>query len=167
MKVMTKENIKNAFSGESQAHMKYMIFSKKAEEEGYPNIAKLFRAIAYAELVHAANHLNVIGMIRTTSDNIRTALEGESYEVEEMYPAYNTVAKLQAEKQAELSTYWALEAEKEHITLYKKALKSVEERKDLEITSIYVCEKCGYTIEGELPDKCPICGASKEKFKKF
>lgn len=167
MKVMTKENLKNAFSGESQAYMKYTIFSEKAHKEGYLNIARLFKAIAYAEQIHATNHLNALGLIRTTRENIQTALEGETYEVEEMYPAYNTVAKIQNEKEAERTTHWAQQAEKEHIILYQKALKAIEESRDIEIGNIYVCEKCGYTVEGEPPEKCPICGVPKERFRKF
>ncbi len=167
MRKMSEANLKNAFAGESQAYMKYMIFAKKAEEEGFPNISKLFRAIAYAEQVHATNHLQALGMICSTADNLRNAIEGEKYEVEEMYPSYNAVAKLQEEREAERATNWALQAEKIHLTLYQKALKSVEEKKDLEIGDIYICEKCGYTVEGMPPERCPICGASKEKFKKF
>ncbi len=164
---MSEANLKNAFAGESQAYMKYMIFAKKAEEEGFPNISKLFRAIAYAEQVHATNHLQALKMICSTADNLRNAIEGEKYEVEEMYPSYNAVAKLQEEREAERTTNWALQAEKIHLTLYQKALKSVEEKKDIELGDIYICEKCGYTVEGEPPERCPICGASKEKFKKF
>lgn len=167
MRKMSETNLKNAFAGESQAYMKYMIFAKKAEEEGFPNISKLFRAIAYAEQVHATNHLQALRMICSTLDNLRNAIEGEKYEVEEMYPSYNAVAKIQEEREAERTTNWALQAEKIHLTLYQKALKSVEEKKDLDIGDIYICEKCGYTVEGEPPERCPICGASKEKFKKF
>lgn len=167
MKKMSEENLKNAFAGESQAYMKYVIFAKKAEEEGFKNVARLFKAIAYAEQIHATNHLQALGLISTTSDNIKNALEGERYEVEEMYPSYNVVAKLQEEKEAEKTTNWALQAEKIHLTMYQKALKAVEEKKDIEIGKIYICEKCGYTVEGEPPERCPICGATKERFKIF
>lgn len=156
-----------AFAGESQAYMKYMIYSRKAEEEGYPEVSRLFAAIAYAEMVHAANHLNALGMIRSTGENLKAALDGETYEVEEMYPAYNTVAKLQEERQAETTTRWALEAEKKHIELYQKALKAVQEKKDIKLGSIFVCEKCGYTVEGEPPERCPICGLPGNRFRKF
>jgi len=167
MRRMSEENLRNAFAGESQAYMKYVIFAEEAEEEGFKNIARLFRAIAYAEQVHAKNHLQALGLIRLTSDNIKNAIEGERYEVEEMYPSYNAIAKLQNEKEAERTTNWALQAEKIHLTMYQKALKMVEEKKDLEIGEIYICERCGYTVEGELPEKCPICGTPKERFKKF
>ncbi|RLG47944.1 MAG: rubrerythrin family protein, partial [Thermoproteota archaeon] len=104
MKKMTEEFLKAAFSGESQAHMKYLIFAEKAEEEGLKNIARLFRAIAYAEYVHARNHLKELGMVGVTKDNLQAAIEGETYEVQEMYPVYNNTAKMQGEKGAERST---------------------------------------------------------------
>ncbi|MCX8171759.1 MAG: rubrerythrin family protein, partial [Candidatus Bathyarchaeota archaeon] len=115
MRKMTEDNLKNAFAGESQAHMRYLIFAEKAEEEGFKNVARLFRAIAYAEMVHAANHYNVLGMIRGTAENLQEAINGETYEVNEMYPAYNAVAKLQDEKGAQRTTDWALQAEKIHV----------------------------------------------------
>lgn len=167
MKKMTEANLKNAFAGESQASMKYMTFARRAEEEGFHNIARLFRAIAYAEQVHATNHLQALRLISSTSDNLKNAIEGERYEVEEMYPSYNAVAKLQEERDAERTISWALQTEKIHLTIYQKALKAVEEKKDLETANIYICERCGYTIEGEPPERCPICGASREKFKEF
>ncbi|MEM3383540.1 MAG: rubrerythrin family protein [Nitrososphaerales archaeon] len=167
MRKITQENLKNAFAGESQANMRYLIFAEKAEEEGFPNIAKLFRAIAYAEQVHATNHYNVLGMIRNSAENLQAAIDGETYEVNEMYPAYNAVAKLQDEKGAQRTTEWALQAEKIHAGMYQKAKQAVENGKDIPSSDIYICKVCGYTIEGEAPERCPICGASKEKFKKF
>lgn len=167
MKKMTKSNLEAAFAGESQAHMRYMIFAEKAEEEGFPNIARLFKAIAYAELVHAKNHYKVLGSIGATSENLQIAIDGETYEVEEMYPVFNQVAKFQEEKGAEGSTYWALQAEKIHAGLYQKAKQSALEGKDIKIDKIQICSLCGYTVEGEAPERCPICGATKDKFKTF
>lgn len=167
MKKMTEENLKSAFAGESQANMHYLIFAKKAEEEGFPNVARLFRAIAYAEQVHATNHYNVLGMIRDTTENLQTAIDGETHEVNEMYPAYNAVAKLQEEKGAERTTNWALQAEKIHVGMYQKARQAVENNKDVKIGAIYICSVCGYTTESEAPNRCPVCGAAKEKFIKF
>ncbi|MCS7097681.1 MAG: rubrerythrin family protein [Candidatus Methanomethyliaceae archaeon] len=167
MRKMTEENLKNAFAGESQAHMRYLIFAKKAEDEGFPNVARVFRAIAYAELVHATNHYNALGMIRSTSDNLQVAIDGELYEVNEMYPAYNIVAKIQEERNAERTTNWALQAEKVHASIYQRAKQAVDEGKDLKIGSIYICNVCGYTVEDEAPSRCPICGAPKERFKIF
>lgn len=167
MRKMTEENLKEAFAGESQAHMRYLIFAEKAEEEGLPNIARLFRAIAYAEKVHAENHYSTLGMIRESAENLQTAIEGETHEVEEMYPAYSAVAKLQGEKGAQRVMDWALQAEKIHAGMYQKAKQAVESGKDIKIGPIYICKACGYTVEGETPDRCPVCGATKEKFQKF
>jgi len=164
---MTEQNLRSAFAGESQAHTRYLIFATKAEEEGYPNVARLFRAIAFAELIHARNHLNELKGIGATSQNLQAAIDGETYEVEEMYPAFNEVAKLQGESGAERTTRWAMEAEKTHAGLYQKAKQVVESGADAQIGKVYVCEVCGYTVEGEAPDKCPTCGAPKEKFKEF
>jgi rubrerythrin len=167
MRKMSEGNIKNAFSGESQAHMKYLIFADKAEEEGYPNVARLFRAIAYAEQVHATNHYDVLGNIRGSSENLQVAINGENFEVNDMYPAYKAVAELEGEKMTQRSIHWALQAEKVHSGMYQKARQAVENEKDIEVRPVYICEKCGHTVEGEAPDKCPLCGAPKEKFKKF
>ncbi|MEM3479824.1 MAG: rubrerythrin family protein [Candidatus Bathyarchaeia archaeon] len=166
MRKMTEDNLKSAFAGESQAHMRYLIFAEKAEEDGFRNVARLFRAIAYAEQVHAANHYSVLGMIRSTADNLQEAINGETYEVNEMYPAYNAVAKLQDERGAQRTTKWALQAEKIHAAMYQRAKQSVESGKDISLEAIYICSVCGYTSEEEL-DRCPICGATRDKIKKF
>lgn len=167
MKKMTEENLKNAFAGESQAHMKYSAFADKAESEKLPNAARLFRANSFAEQVHAVNHLRALAGIKTTLENLREAMGGENFEVEEMYPAYISVAVEQGEKAAEQTTRWALAAEKVHAGLYKKAAQALAGGKDADFTSIQVCSVCGWTGEGEAPDKCPLCGALKEKFKRF
>ncbi|MBS7643233.1 rubrerythrin family protein [Candidatus Bathyarchaeota archaeon] len=167
MRKMSEENLKEAFAGESQAHMRYLIFAKKAEEEGFSNVARLFRAISYAEQVHAINHYQVLGMIRSSPDNLQVAIDGETYEVNEMYPAFNAVAKLQEEKGAQRTTDWALQAEKVHVDMYQKAKEAVKSIKDIELGPVYICDMCGYTVEGEAPSRCPICGASKERFIKF
>ncbi|MEM1544494.1 MAG: rubrerythrin family protein [Candidatus Bathyarchaeia archaeon] len=166
MRKMTEDNLKNAFAGESQAHMRYMIFAEEAEKEGFKNVARLFRAIAYAERVHATNHYSVLGMIRSTAENLQIAIDGEMYEVNEMYPAYNAVARLQDEKGAQRSTEWALQAEKIHAAMYQRAKQSVESGRDIPLEAIYICSVCGYTSEEEF-DRCPICGATKDKIKKF
>ncbi|MCS7114368.1 MAG: rubrerythrin family protein [Nitrososphaerota archaeon] len=167
MRKMTEENLKSAFAGESQAHMRYLIFAEKAEEEGFPNIARLFRAIAYAEQVHATNHYNALGMIRGSAENLQVAIDGENHEVEEMYPAYGAVAKLQEEKGALRVMEWALQAEKIHSGMYQKAKQAAENGKDIKLGSVYICKVCGYTVEGQEPDRCPVCGAPKGKFQKF
>ncbi len=167
MKEMTEKFLKDAFAGESQAHMKYLIFSEEAEKRGMRNLAKLFKAIAYAEFVHARNHLRELGMIGDVLNNVQQAIDGETFEVEEMYPVYNEIAKLQNEKGAERSTHYALSAEKIHVKMYKKAKELAENGKDYEDTNIHVCPVCGYTVEGNAPEICPICGADGNSFKKF
>ena len=167
MRKMSEDNLKNAFAGESQAHMRYIIFAKKAEEEGFPNVSRLFKAISYAEQVHATNHFDVLGMIRGSTDNLQAAIDGETYEINEMYPAFNTVAKLQEEKGAQRTTDWTLQAEKIHASMYQKARQAVESSKDIKLGTVYICDSCGYTVEGEAPNRCPVCGATKEKFRKF
>ncbi len=167
MHKMTQQNLQNAFAGESQAHMRYLIFSGAAEKEGKPNIARMFKAISYAEEVHATNHLKALAMINKTPDNLDVAIVGETFEIEEMYPVYNNDAKLQGEKEAEKSTHYALEAEKIHAQMYKKAKEAALKNKDIELAEVYICSVCGYTKEGEVPEYCPICGAKREFFKKF
>ncbi|MBN2483495.1 MAG: rubrerythrin family protein [Candidatus Omnitrophica bacterium] len=164
---MTRQNIQTAFAGESQAHMKYLIFAEKAEQEGRPNIARLFRAIAYAEKVHAKNHLKVLDGIHDTCANLDVAIGGETFEVNEMYPAYLKEAQAQGEKGAEQSTHYALEAEKIHAEMYSQAKKAALTGKDIQLKEVYICPVCGYTHEGEPEDFCPVCGAKKSIFKKF
>ncbi|MDP8012018.1 MAG: rubrerythrin family protein [Thermoplasmata archaeon] len=167
MRKMTEKNLNDAFAGESQAHMRYLIFGDVAEKAGYKNIARLFRAISFAEQVHATNHYKALGMVKDTEDNLQIAIDGETYEVEEMYPVFNEVAKFQGEKAAEQSTHFALEAEKIHAELYKKAKESVKNKKDLDIGDIYICTVCGYTAIGKAPEKCPVCGAPSSAFRRF
>lgn len=167
MKKMTEKAMNEAFAGESMAHMKYLIFSEIAEKEGMPNIARLFKAIAYAEQVHATNHARNLGIIKKTPDNLQTGIDGETYEVEEMYPVYNNTAKYQNEKGAEQSTHYALEAEKIHMKMYTDAKVSAEKDKDIDIKEIYICPICGFTHIGKPPEYCPVCGAPNTKFKKF
>lgn len=167
MKKMTEANLLAAFAGESQAHVKYLIFAEKARREKLPNVARLFEAAAYAEQVHATNHLRALGGIQDTAANLEEAKGGELFEVDEMYPAYMAVAEEQGEDKALRSMKWAIEAEKIHATLYEAARQKVEAQQDIEGEDIWVCTVCGYTVEGDAPDVCPICGAKHEKFRKF
>ncbi len=167
MKEKTEENLQNAFAGESQAHMKYLAFADKAEKENFSNVARLFRANSFAEQVHATNHLRTLSGIKKTTENLQEALEGETFEVEEMYPAFIKVAEEEQEKGAETVTKWALEAEKVHAELYQKAKEAVAKGQDTEFNPVHVCQVCGFTAEGEAPDICPVCGALKDKFKRF
>ncbi len=166
-KDMTRKFLEDAYAGESQAHMKYLIFAEVADQEGFSNIARLFRAIAYAEFVHAKNHLRALGGIGSTVENLKAAIAGESYEVEEMYPVFNNAAKFQGEKEAERSTYYALSAEKIHAELYEKARVLSEGGKDLELREVYTCPVCGFPAVDDAPESCPICGAKGEIFVKF
>ncbi len=167
MRPSTKANLEAAFAGESQAHMKYSAFAEKAEREGFKEVARLFKAIAYAEKVHATNHLRALGKINSTSENLQEAMGGENYEVNEMYPAFDAVAKLQGEKAAERSIHYAVEAEKIHEVMYADAKKNVDDKKDIPEAKVYICPVCGHTIIGGAPDECPVCGCKKEKYIEF
>jgi rubrerythrin len=167
MKKMTEKSLKEAFAGESQAHMKYLAFSKKADDEGKPNVSRLFKAIAFAEQVHATNHLKALGDLGDTIENLQSGIDGENFEVEEMYPAYDAVAKLQSEKEAIRSIHYAIEAEKIHSAMYTEAKESVKQGKDIEIGDVYICPVCGFTTSSDVPDNCPVCGVPKGKFVKF
>ncbi|OPY70521.1 MAG: Rubrerythrin-2 [Syntrophorhabdaceae bacterium PtaU1.Bin034] len=160
----TEENLKEAFAGESQANRKYLAFAKKADQEGYKQVAKLFRAAAEAETVHAHAHLRVLGGIRSTKENLEEAISGETHEFTKMYPDMITAAKSEGKKAAEMSFDYANQVEKVHATLYQKAMDDLG--KNVE-TDYYVCQVCGNTVEGEAPEKCPICGAPKVSFKKM
>lgn len=167
MKKMTEKSLNEAFAGESMAHMKYLAFADIAEREGYPKVARLFRAIAYAEQVHAINHARNLGLLKKTLENLQAGIDGEHFEINEMYPAYDAVAKLQEEKGAQRSIFYALEAEKIHEELYKLALKEVSAGNDLDIEDVYICPVCGHTHIGKPTEKCPICNLAPEKYVKF
>jgi rubrerythrin len=160
----TDENLKAAFAGESQANRRYLAFAKKAEEEGFMQVAKLFKAAAEAETVHALNHLRITGEIKSTLENLGTAVSGETFEFKEMYPGYIETAKQEGNKQAVWSFDVANKVEQIHAKLYSKAIDALKNKKPMEKVDYYVCSVCGNTVEGEPPDKCPICGSPKEKF---
>ena len=157
----TEQNLAEAFAGESQANRKYLAFAKKAEREGYSQAAKLFRAAAAAETVHAHAHLRAMDGIRSTKENLEEALAGETHEFKNMYPVMIEAAKAENEKAAERSFTFANEVEKVHAALYKKALSKLEEPEE---TDYYVCSVCGYTCEGTPPDNCPVCKAKSKAF---
>ena len=160
----TSENLKAAFAGESQANRMYLAFAKKAEKDGFAQVAKLFRAAAAAETVHAHAHLRVMGGIKGTEENLQTAIKGEGYEFKEMYPKFLSEAQAEQNKPAIVSFKYALAVEKIHHGLYNKALETVKAGSDLPKTRIFVCSVCGNTVEGSAPDKCPVCGSSRERF---
>ncbi len=165
--VMTAQNIAAAFAGESQASQKYLAFADVADSEGYPNVARLFRAVGYAESTHARNHLSVLGGIGATTENLKAAWGGETFEIDEMYPAYDAVAKLQENKSAQTSIRYALKAEMDHQGIYDSTLKDVKGKKDLEAKPVRVCPVCGHTVIGDAPDECPQCGTAGSYFKEF
>ena len=160
----SKENLAAAFAGESQANRKYLAFAKKAEEEGYPQIGKLFKAAAAAETVHAHNHLRIMGGINSTKDNLQQAIAGETHEFKVMYPEFLDIAAEEGENQASWSFNIANEVEKIHAVLYQKAAEALSAGGDMKAVDYYVCKVCGNTVEGEPTDKCPICNAGSNAF---
>jgi rubrerythrin len=167
LKAMTEESLKAAFAGESQAAEKYMVYAEQAEEEGYPNVAKLFRAVSFAESRHARNHLRVMKGIGSTAENLADAFAGESFEVTEMYPAYGEIAKKQGMTQASRSIRYAMKAEMDHMRIYTDAREAVVAGKDIADQPVSVCLICGHTVIGDVPDKCPVCAAAKEYYRAF
>jgi rubrerythrin len=160
----TEENLMAAFAGESQANRKYLAYAKKAEKDGFPQVARVFRAAAAAETVHAHAHFRVYGGVNSTVDNVKAAIEGEHYEFTKMYPEFLEIAKEEGRKAAERSFDFANQVEKIHHELYSKALEAVARAQDLPVKPMFVCEVCGYTVEDGTPDICPICGASHKRF---
>jgi len=159
----TEQYLKEAFAGESQANRTYLAFADKAEKEGYPQVAKLFRAAAAAETVHAHAHLRALGGIKSTAENLQAAIHGETHEFKEMYPGMIAAAQAEGNKVAERSFSYANDVEKVHAALYEKALANLGKEEQV---AYYVCNVCGYTCENEPPDKCPVCGSAKKAFAK-
>ncbi len=160
----TEKNLQEAFAGESQANRKYLAFAKKAEQEGYPQVARLFRAVAEAETVHALNHLRELGEIRSTKENLEAAINGETYEFQSMYPPMIADAEAEGNEGAKRSFHFANEVEKIHAELYKKTLETLD---NSTMVDYYVCQVCGNTVEAEAPETCPVCGAKRDMFKKI
>jgi len=161
----TMDNLKEAFAGESQANRKYLAFAKKADSEGHTHIAKLFRAAADAETVHAHAHLRVMGGIKSTEENLKEAIEGETEEFEQMYPGFIEEANAEGNEAAVITFANANAVEKIHAKLYAEVLANMDKNEDV---NYYVCQICGNTVlENEVPEKCPICGAPKSQFMKI
>jgi rubrerythrin len=158
----TVDDLKDAFAGESQANRKYLAFAKKADEEGFVQVAKLFRAAAEAETVHAHNHLRAMDGVAGTLENLKEALGGETYEVESMYPPMVADAEADGNKRALTSFKYALEVEKVHAQLYKEAVENINKKEA--VYDYFVCPVCGFTAPRYAPDKCPVCGVSGTKF---
>ncbi|MCL5270069.1 MAG: rubrerythrin family protein [bacterium] len=159
----TEQNLKASFAGESQANRKYLAFADKAQREGYPAVAKLFRTIAEAETIHAMSELRALGHVKTTAENLQAAIEGETYEYTEMYPAFLTAARTEGHGAAQRAFEYALEAEKVHAAIYKEMLAGLDAKEDAEF---YLCPTCGYIHKNAAPETCPICGAKGVAFKK-
>lgn len=156
------DDLMAAFAGESQANRKYLAYAKKAETEGHLQVAKLFRAVAHAETIHALNHFERAGEVRSTAENLQAAAEGEKYENTEMYPAFMKNAEVEGETRALKSFHWANEAEKVHEILYREAMASLGQSE--EVYDYFICPVCGYTEKRGAPEKCPVCGVPGERF---
>ena len=157
----TEQNLNDAFAGESQANRKYLAFAKKADKDGYPQVARLFRAVAEAETVHAHAHLKALGGIKDTAENLKEAIAGETHEFKNMYPDMIEAARTEGLKDAERSFTYANEVEKVHASLYQKALDNLDNSEEADY---YVCSVCGYTCENEPPEACPVCKAKSKAF---
>jgi rubrerythrin len=160
----TQDNLQAAFAGESQANRKYLAFAAKADAERHPQIAKLFRAVAAAETVHAHTHLRVLKGVKDTAANLQAAIDGEACEFQQMYPKFLQEAETEGDKGAVVSFKNALAVEKVHHQLYQEAMQSFKSGKDLPEAAMFVCGVCGHTVAGQAPDRCPVCGAKKELF---
>ncbi|MFD2234119.1 rubrerythrin family protein [Phaeospirillum tilakii] len=160
----TQDDLAAAFAGESQANRKYLAFADAAAKEGFPGVAKLFRAVAEAETVHAHAHLRAMGGVKATADNLREAIEGERHEFEEMYPAFVATAEAEGARAALLSLKHAMEVEKIHHGLFQAALAAVAAGKDLAAETVWICPHCGHTVIGDHPDSCPVCKARGDRY---
>lgn len=157
----TVDCLKAAFAGESQANRKYTAYAQKAEQDGLPGVARLFRAAAAAETVHALAHFRAMGAVKDTLSNLKDGLAGENYEIDDMYPPFVETAKKEQHAAGERSMAFALEVEKIHAKLYAAAIEAVKAGKDFPLQPFYVCPVCGYTVGGKAPDRCPVCSALK------
>ncbi len=165
MNDQTSKNLKEAFAGESQASRRYNAFALKAEEEGFTNLARLFRAIAQSETIHAMNHLKCMKGVNSSLENVEEALKGEKEEYTGMYPMFMDQAKRDVNNDALKTFYWANETEQVHADFYEKAVEALKQGNDPQVEKLHVCSVCGYTAEGTTPpDKCPVCGETRDKF---
>ncbi|MHB8104468.1 MAG: rubrerythrin family protein [Dehalococcoidales bacterium] len=166
MAYQTENIIQDAFGGECKASQRYLLFAEKADKEGYPHVAKLFRAVAAAEIVHARNHFSVLDAVGATKDNLLGASMGERLEFTQMYPTYIEIARKEMNDRAERSFDWANKVEKIHYGYFDKAFKEMKDGKQPADATYYVCQVCGNTVKDNVPDKCPICGSTAKAFKK-
>jgi rubrerythrin len=178
---MTLTNLRSAYGGESMAHMRYIAWGKAAQKEGFPNVGRLFAAVSFAEEIHATKHFKAMAAVgggatvtaaggfglADTSTNLAGAIEGETYEIEEMYPAFLAVAKFQDEARAVKSMERALAAERVHAEMYTRAKEAVDGGADMELGPVQICDHCGWTVEGEAPERCPLCNVGRDRFRTF
>jgi len=162
----TEENLQTAFAGESQANRRYLFFADKAEKEGHSQVARLFRAAAEAETVHARNHFAAMDGVGSTRDNLVAGAMGEHYEFTRMYPPFIEQAESEGNRRAQTSFNYANEVEQIHHKYFEEALKAFDAGQQLKDEPYFVCQVCGNTVVGKAPDKCPVCGAPASKFKK-
>jgi rubrerythrin len=163
----TADNLREAYAGESQASTKYQAFARKAEQEGYPQVARLFRAAAAAEVVHARNHLETMEGVKSTLDNLKAAISGENMEHVQMYPEFILQANKEEKPRAERTFDWARKVEMVHESLYKSALDALQAGAKPAAKDCFVCQVCGMTAEGDAPERCPVCGAPRTQFLKI
>lgn len=177
---VTESNLITAYAAENKAHKRYLKYADRAEEKGYTNICRLFKAVAFAEKIHAGNHYKniqkksdthtvseVLTESSSVSEDLQNSIEGENYKIDEMYPELMDEARMQNEYAAEISFRFAWEADKTHAAFYERAKDAVDKEEDLDLGDVGVCNVCGYTVEGDPPDRCPICKAKKERFQIF
>lgn len=160
----TTDNLKDAFAGESQANRKYLAYGEQAAKDGFPVVAKLFRAVAAAETLHAHAHLKAMDGVKSTADNLADAMAGEEYEFTSMYPPMLETAKAEGHKKAERSMFHALEVEKVHYELFKAAIAAVKSGADLKDAEVRICPVCGHTVIGDAPDECPVCKTKGDRY---
>ena len=166
MEIQTEQNLQEAFAGESKANRRYLFFAEKAEKEGHTQIARLFRAAAEAETVHARNHFNAMDGVGSTRDNLMAGATGEHYEFTRIYPPFIEQAELENNKRAQRSFEYANEVEQIHHRYFEEALKTFNAGQKLKDDPYFVCQVCGNTVAGEAPERCPICGAPRDRFKR-
>jgi len=167
MEIKTEKNLQEAFAGESQANRRYLFFADKADKEGHAQIARLFRAAAEAETVHARNHFNAMDGVGSTRDNVTAASMGEHFEFTRMYPPFIEQAATENNKRAQVTFGYANEVEQIHHSHFEEALKALNEGGQLKEGPYFVCQVCGNTVLGEAPEKCPVCGVPRDKFKQI
>jgi rubrerythrin len=181
MNEMTEQHLINAFGGESMANMRYRLFGTQARKEHFPNVGRLFDAIAHAEYIHAGDHYRELEHLQggfvanskgtfgpeETAKNLQLAIDGEDFEITQMYPVYMEVAQFQGEHSAYRSFNWSYQTEKQHRDLFQRAKSAVDAGNDLDLGPVQICEVCGYTLEGDAPDNCPVCSATKDQFRTY